>query len=155
MIFCVLTVRIYRSELRASERTEEYYDSMKEHMDEEYDTRPVYPLIEKQDFERDIPGEDAQPEFYESRSAIYSKISHKKNLKKSNTLKLNEDNLHPPAHSIRIKSPTVEKLDYDSFRGHRTGEIPLERQSVTFRNEQLTSNASEATEQEDSNLLEK
>lgn len=100
-IFCVLTVRIYRSELRASERTEEYYDSMKEHMDEEYDTRPVYPLIEKQDFERDTPGEDAQPQFYESRSAIYSKISRKKNLKKSNTLKLNEDNLHPPAHSIQ------------------------------------------------------
>jgi hypothetical protein len=150
----VLTLRIYRNELQKTESVEEDEARLAESVEEEDDYKPFASHIEKYGPEGGVHEEEVQSDYYDSRSDLYSKIYHKKDLKKDlrnrETTPPLETDLRPPKYVVRSKSPTVEKMEYDRFRESRSANIPLERQSVTsFKGEQWESHERYLSDAED------
>lgn len=77
---------------------------------------------EKSFQERDRPpSPEVQTEYYQSRPDLFSKISHKNDLRR--------ESLAVPTTAPGQKSPTLERMDYERFKGRRSSNIPLERES--------------------------
>lgn len=150
----MLTLRIYRNELQKTESVEEDEARLAESVEEEDDYKPFASHIEKYGPEGGMHEEEVQYDYYDSRSDLYSKIYHKKDLKKDvrnrETPPPFETDLRPPKYVVRSKSPTVEKMEYDRFRESRSANIPLERQSInSFKGEQWESHERYLSDAED------
>ncbi|KAJ2956586.1 hypothetical protein NQZ79_g7578 [Umbelopsis isabellina] len=134
MILCILTLRAYRKYLLDHHISHDYeFGPKKSHVDSyPYDPEPIYserhayagPQIKHENTSEgwDSPAKpEVQTEYYKSRPELYSKISHKNDLRRESLL--------VPSIAPGRKSPTLEKMEYDRFKGRRSSNIPLERES--------------------------
>jgi hypothetical protein len=138
-MLCLLTLRSYRTYLLDHHISQnEELGLRKSHMDS-YEYKPESTYSAGHSYEGpevkydeksyqiksspDVSSPDVQTEYYKSRPQLYSKISHKNDLRRKS--------LAVPTTAPGKKSPTLERMDYETFKGRRRSSnvVPLERDS--------------------------